>query len=61
MTSKKSLYDLIIESVPALADDKDAFRAFVGTIMLQNDGDGDYIAKWEYPTALPDSLASYLR
>ena len=21
-----------------------------GTIMLQNDGEGDYIAKWEHPT-----------
>ena len=21
-----------------------------GTILLQNDGDGDYIAKWEHPT-----------
>jgi hypothetical protein len=22
----------------------------LGTITLQNDGDGDYIAKWEHPT-----------
>jgi hypothetical protein len=23
---------------------------FMTTISLQNDGDGDYIAKWEHPT-----------
>ena len=26
------------------------FDLIKGTIMLQNDGDGDYIAKWEHPT-----------
>jgi len=26
------------------------FDAVGGTITLQNDGDGDYIAKWEHPT-----------
>ena len=26
------------------------FRPNTGTILLQNDGAGDYIAKWEHPT-----------
>ena len=26
------------------------FDPIIGTIWLQNDGQGDYIAKWEHPT-----------
>lgn len=61
MAITKTLYDLIIEAFPALAEDRNAFRAGVGSIMLQNDGDGDYIAKWEYSEPLPEALKSYLR
>lgn len=41
-----SLYQKIISIYPELADYNFAF----GDIRLQNDGDGDYIAKWEHPT-----------
>jgi len=39
------LYDKIKAIYPSL-EDKD----FMTVITLQNDGDGDYIAKWEHPT-----------
>ena len=26
------------------------FSSLVGTIIIQDDGQGDYIAKWEHPT-----------
>ena len=61
MANTKLLYELILEAFPELADDQNAFRAGVGSIMLQNDGAGDYIAKWEYLKPLPESLKSYLR
>ena len=61
MTTTKALYELILEAFPELADDQNAFRAGVGSIMLRNDGDGDYIAKWEYSQPLPEALKSYLR
>lgn len=40
-----TLYDKIIAIYPDLTD-----RDFLTVISLQNDGDGDYIAKWEHPT-----------
>lgn len=43
-----NLYEKIITLYSSLTDaDFDVRR---GTILLQNDGDGDYIAKWEHPT-----------
>jgi len=43
-----TLHDKIIVLYPSLTDaDFDVRR---GTILLQNDGNGDYIAKWEHPT-----------
>jgi hypothetical protein len=39
------LYDKIKAIYPSL-EDKD----FMTVITLQNDGDGDYIAKWNHPT-----------
>lgn len=41
-----TLYDKIVAIYPELATFDFAF----GSITLQNDGDGDYIAKWEHPT-----------
>jgi hypothetical protein len=41
-----TLYEKIIAIYPELATYDFAF----GSITLQNDGDGDYIAKWEHPT-----------
>lgn len=45
-----SLYEKLLELYPELTE-KD-FSPFSGTIMLQNDGTGDYIVKWEHPTLL---------
>jgi hypothetical protein len=41
------LYDKIKAIYPSLTEDDFGMR---GTIVLQNDGNGDYIAKWEHPT-----------
>ena len=41
------LYDKIKQIYPSLSD---ADFDLKGTIILQNDGNGDYIAKWEHPT-----------
>lgn len=41
-----TLYEKIIKIYPELA----TFNFANGAIVLQNDGDGDYIAKWEHPT-----------
>jgi hypothetical protein len=41
-----TLREKIIAIYPELADYNFAF----GNITLQNDGQGDYIAKWEHPT-----------
>ena len=40
-----TLYDKIIALYPELQPND-----FLNTIRLQNDGNGDYIAKWEHPT-----------
>ena len=43
-----TLSEKIISIYPQLnAQD---FHPLIGTIVIQNDGDGDYIAKWEHPT-----------
>ena len=42
-----TLYDKIIALYPSLTS-ADFDRK--GTIILQDDGKGDYIAKWEHPT-----------
>jgi hypothetical protein len=42
-----TLYEKIKSIYPELTDADFDIR---GTILLQNDGDGDYIAKWEHPT-----------
>jgi len=41
-----TLYEKILSLYPELEDFDFAF----GAIKLQNDGQGDYIAKWEHPT-----------
>lgn len=40
------MYDKLIKIYPELA----TFDFASGVIILQNDGQGDYIAKWEHPT-----------
>jgi hypothetical protein len=42
-----TLYEKIKSIYPSLTDADFDLR---GTIYLQNDGNGDYIAKWEHPT-----------
>jgi len=49
-----SLYETIIEIYPELTDAD--FEPKIGKINLQNDGDGDYIAKWEYSQPIPAGL-----
>jgi len=41
-----NLYEKIIAIYPELENYNFAF----GDVVLQNDGDGDYIAKWDHPT-----------
>ena len=41
-----TLYDKIIKIYPELS----TYNFLRGDISLQNDGKGDYIAKWEHPT-----------
>jgi hypothetical protein len=50
-----NLYETIIESYPQLKNSKDLYN---GTIILQDDsnGNGAYIAKWEYSKPIPDGL-----
>ena len=43
-----SLKDQILAIYPSLVEND--FIQPKGTILLQNDGQGDYIAKWEHPT-----------
>lgn len=44
-----TLYEKIMQIYPQLTPDD--FSPFIGTILIQNDsdGNGDYIAKWEHP------------
>ena len=48
-----TIYDTIIATYSELVDSV-AFRD--GTITLQNDGDGDYIAAWNYTKPIPKGL-----
>jgi hypothetical protein len=52
-----TLYEKIIAAFPEL---EGSSEFIMGCIKLQNDGDGDYIAKWEYEKTLPKSLEQYL-
>lgn len=52
----KSLSELLIEALPELADDPNAFHP--DRIYLRNDSDGkgDYIAAWNYDKPLPQGF-----
>lgn len=43
-----TLYEKIIALYPELTSED--FLSNKSTILLQNEGNGDYIAKWEHPT-----------
>jgi hypothetical protein len=48
-----TLYDEIIAALPELKDSAEFWR---GSISLRNDGDGDYIERWEYSKPLPEGM-----
>jgi hypothetical protein len=49
-----TLYEKIIAEYPELEGSK----SFIdGTIILQNEGQGDYVAAWNYSKPLPDGLS----
>ena len=43
-----SLYDKLLTMYSSLTQAD--FSPFMGTIVLQNDGKGDYIKEWKHPT-----------
>jgi hypothetical protein len=43
-----SLYDKLLAMYPSLTQGD--FSPFRNTIVLQNDGNGDYIKEWKHPT-----------
>ena len=51
----KTLYEQIIEIYPELENSDELAK---GSIRLQDDADGQgaYIAKWEYPKPIPEGL-----
>jgi hypothetical protein len=53
-----TLYDKIIAAFPELTDND--FDSNFGVINLRNDGEGDYIAKWEYSQPLTSELQVFL-
>ena len=57
----KSLFELVIQEFPEIADNKDPL--IDGRIVLQNDSDGtgDYISSWNYEQPISESLKKYLR
>lgn len=42
------MYEKIIKLYPSLSPED--FNPLTGTILLRDDGQGDYIAKWDHPT-----------
>lgn len=61
MATSKTLIEKVLETFPELIENQIPF--ITRQIILQNDldGTGDYIAKWDYLTPLPESLAEYVR
>ena len=51
-----TLFEQIVSAYPELAENKDLFMD--GTIMLQDDSDGQgaYIREWNYSKPIPDGL-----
>lgn len=51
-----SLYDDLINALPELTEAD--FAPKIGTILLQDDSDGDgaYIAKWDYDKPIPNGF-----
>jgi hypothetical protein len=53
-----TLYEKIIAEFPELEGSAEFVN---GCIRLQNDGDGDYIVKWEYEKPMPKALQEYCK
>lgn len=49
-----TIYEQIISEYPELENTK-SFQD--GIIVLQNDGEGDYVAAWKYQKPIPKGLA----
>ena len=49
-----TLVEKIMTAYPELKSGD--FDPFFGKICVQNDGDDDYIAKWEYSKPIPEGL-----
>jgi hypothetical protein len=54
-----TLHEKLIEEYPELVDNG-KIGPF-GPIILQNDGDGDYIRQWDYEKPLTEELSAYLK
>lgn len=54
-----SLYEIIIDAFPQLADNLHEFAH--GSITLRNDGGDDYIERWDYSEPLSTGLKKYLK
>ena len=50
-----SLYDDLIAALPEL-ENSDAFNNLVIILQDDSDGEGAYIAKWEYSEPIPDGF-----
>ena len=48
-----TIYETIIAAYPELEGSASFMN---GTIVLQNDGEGDYIAEWNYSKPKPEGL-----
>lgn len=50
-----TIYETIIEAYPELADNK---QIFIRDIVIQDDSDGEgpYLAKWNYDEPIPNGL-----
>lgn len=48
-----SLYEYIIKQYPDLEDQQ---QLFMDSIILQNDGNGDYIKRWDIDLPIPYEL-----
>jgi len=53
-----SIYDEIVLIFPEITPEDFGNR---NSIVLRNDGEGDYIERWDYSEPLPESLKKYLR
>lgn len=61
MATSTTLYEKVIAAFPELAENKEAFITMQIVLKNDSDGTGDYIAKWDYSSPMPESLAEYVR